>query len=165
MLIFILGSSVLQVAYPFLMQVWPQGTEELMRIPSTGGGRLALLIVRRSASPGATNLQSTNYQCHILIYSHVCLSPKLEVIYKCSTSGSLSCNKRTASTYHLRFEGSGRILKDPKVAQFLTSLEELLQHVWQGLPVRFALAGRDDEMKIAVEKAALGRLEASEACF
>ncbi|CAL1150101.1 unnamed protein product [Cladocopium goreaui] len=41
--------------------------------------------------------------------------------------------------------------------------EELLQHVWQGLPVRFALAGRDDEMKIAVEKAALGRLEASEA--
>jgi len=44
-------------------------------------------------------------------------------------------------------------------------VEELLQHVWQGLPVRFALAGRDDEMKIAVEKAALGRLEASEACF
>lgn len=37
--------------------------------------------------------------------------------------------------------------------------------MWQGLPVRFALAGRDDEMKIAVEKAALGRLEASEACF
>ena len=58
------------------------------------------------------------------------------------------------------------ISKDPQIAELLIfALEELLQHVWQGLPVRFALAGRDDEMKIAVEKAALGRLEASEACF
>eukprot|EP00434_Breviolum_minutum_P014557 symbB.v1.2.012836.t1/scaffold887.1/size155094/3 len=39
--------------------------------------------------------------------------------------------------------------------------EELLQQLWQGLPVRFAL--RDAGMNVAVEKAALGRLEASEA--
>lgn len=39
--------------------------------------------------------------------------------------------------------------------------EELLQKVWEGLPVRFALAG--DEMKVAVEKAALGRLNQPEA--
>ena len=39
-------------------------------------------------------------------------------------------------------------------------LQELLQQLWQGLPVRFAL--RDAGMNVAVEKAALGRLEASE---
>lgn len=42
----------------------------------------------------------------------------------------------------------------------LVTLQELLQQLWQGLPVRFAL--RDAGMNVAVEKAALGRLEASE---
>ena len=39
-------------------------------------------------------------------------------------------------------------------------MQELLQQLWQGLPVRFAL--RDAGMNVAVEKAALGRLVASE---
>ena len=42
----------------------------------------------------------------------------------------------------------------------MVTLQELLQKLWQGLPVRFAL--RDAGMNVAVEKAALGRLEASE---
>ena len=42
----------------------------------------------------------------------------------------------------------------------MVALQELLQRLWQGLPVRFAL--RDAGMNVAVEKAALGRLEASE---
>lgn len=42
----------------------------------------------------------------------------------------------------------------------MVTLQELLQQLWQGLPVRFAL--RDAGMNVAVEKAALGRLEASE---
>lgn len=41
--------------------------------------------------------------------------------------------------------------------------EELLQKVWEGLPVRFALDTTGDEMKVAVEKAALGRLNQPEA--
>eukprot|EP00438_Fugacium_kawagutii_P007653 Skav216806 [mRNA] locus=scaffold2110:141873:144123:- [translate_table: standard] len=41
--------------------------------------------------------------------------------------------------------------------------EELLHKVWEGLPVRFALDTAGDEMKVAVEKAALGRLNQPEA--